>query len=107
MSKENEYKWRVGELCKAVYDNIGEGIIYRVTAVEENKHGQTCLEVLPVFGCFANIARRKKRSLGIGWCTPLSLVDLGNEYLKFGNFIKDEARSHGATLDEGHRLLQR
>jgi len=93
---ENEYRWHVGELCKAVYDNIGEGIIYRVRAIEENTFGQTCLEVVPVFGCFANIKGRRKRSLGIGWCTPLSLVDLGNEYMRLASFIQDEAKLRGA-----------
>lgn len=94
-----QYNWQVGELCKAVYDNIGEGIIYRVTGVRKLEDRPTAtvqLDLLPVFGAFADIKRRRKRSLGAGWCTPLSLVDLGHEYMQLGLFIQEEAKSRGA-----------
>jgi len=30
-SVNSKHSWRVGELCTAVYDNLSEGVIYRVT----------------------------------------------------------------------------
>lgn len=96
MNTKTEFNWQVGDLCKAVYDNIGEGIIYRVTAVNENRWSKLDLDLVPVFGVLANIKGRRKRSLDTAYCTPLSLVDMGTEYMLFGNFIKEEAKLRGA-----------
>lgn len=93
-AKNQEHDWRVGELCTAVYDSVGEGLIYRVVDVKGKQ-----LRVTPVFGVMASINRRKTRSLGAGWCTPLSLVDLANEYMKFGLFISNEAKHRGAEQE--------
>ncbi len=34
------------------------------------------------------------------YCTPLTLVDLGVEYVKLGTFIRDEAMKVGKENDE-------
>lgn len=85
------HKWRVDELCTCVYGEVGEGLIYRVIEVNGNQ-----LKVKPVYGVIADTTHRKTRSIGAGWCTPLSLVDLATEYTRFGLFIANEAKRRGA-----------
>lgn len=86
--KQNEqHPWRVGDLCTAVYDNVGEGLIYRVIEVNGGQ-----LKVRPTFGVIASTSGRKTRTMGKGWCKPLSLVDLATAYTKFGLFIAQEAK---------------
>lgn len=85
-----KHPWRVGDLCTATYNDVGEGLIYRVLEVNG-----TQLKVKPVFGVIADTANRKTRSLGKGWCVPLSLIDLATEYTRFGLFIANEARIRG------------
>lgn len=100
--QENQrHPWRVGDLCTAVYDNRGEGLIYRVMEVIDASSGQfdrtvAQLVVKPVYGVVADVKGRKTRTLGAGYCTPLSLVDLATEYTRFGLFISNEARRRGA-----------
>jgi len=94
--KPSTHPWRVGELCTCVYDNVGHGIIYRVAEVHSRSQHEPMLKVVPVFGVLTNIKGRKSRGLSAGYCTPLSLVDLSNEYLKFGHFIAAEAKDRGA-----------
>ncbi len=97
MSKEHE--WAVGDLCKAVYNNVGEGLIYRVTKVG-GKHPWLILTVKPVYGIMANTENRKVRTLGAGYCTYVSLADLGMEYMNFGTFIRDYALSLGMQIPQ-------
>lgn len=93
---EDKHVWRVGDLCTAVYNNVGEGIIYRVEGITPcygypaNADALT-LDLTPVHGIFAVISKRRYRNLGAGWCRYLSLIDLGTEYMKFAAFIRDEA----------------
>lgn len=93
------HAWRIGDLCKAVYNNVGEGLLYRVLLVDTRSTGggmkYTVLKVTPVYGVMASIERRKTRSLGADWCTYVSLTDLGTEYMRLGNFIRDQAMRFG------------
>lgn len=100
--ENRKHPWREGDLCTAVYDNRGEGLIYRVMEVIDGVNtGQfdrraVQLVVKPVYGVVADVKGRKTRTLGAGYCTPLSLVDLATEYTRFGLFISNEARRRGA-----------
>lgn len=100
--ENRKHPWRVGDLCTAVYDNRGEGLIYRVTEVIDGaSSGQfdrahVSLVVKPVYGVVADVKGRKTRTLGAGYCTPLSLIDLATEYTRFGLFISQEAKRRGA-----------
>lgn len=91
------HRWSVGDLCTATYKNVGEGIIYRVIEVSTvnplnpSWPNSTVLKLKPIFGVIADVERRRTRELGAGWCTPLSLVDLGVRYMEFGTFIREEA----------------
>ena len=86
-----EHPWHVGELCTLTYDERGHGIIYRV--VELYMHHQFAT-VVPVYGVIASTKGRHKRSVSVGYCTPLSLVELATEYTKFGMFIASEANKY-------------
>lgn len=110
-SLENaKHPWRVGDLCTAIYGDVGEGLIYRVVHITDTSSAGTWsrpwdkeLRVVPVFGVIADTMGRKPRKLGAGWCTPLSLVDLATEYTRFGLFIANEAKKRSestATEDE-------
>lgn len=110
-----QHEWRVGDLCKATYNNIGEGLVYRVTKVDKRetwpypgvqtpghppKQITYILTVKPVYGVLASIENRKTRKMGAMYCTYVSIADMGMEYMKFGNFIRDEALRLGADLKE-------
>ena len=90
-----QHPWRVGELCQAFYDNIGEGYIYRVLKVTAVGNSPI-LKIEPIFGVLAGAKSRKNRDLGAGYCTPLTLIDLATEYSRFGLFIAQEAKRNGA-----------
>lgn len=98
--ENRRHPWRVGDLCTAVYDNRGEGLIYRVTRVDrlDDQLGRphVTLVVKPIYGVVADVKGRKTRTLGAGYCSPLSLIDLATEYTRFGLFISQEARNRGA-----------
>lgn len=93
---EEKHVWRVGDLCRATYNNVGEGLLYRVVDVSvksgyaPNSSQYVSLKVSPIYGILADLERRKTRTLGEGWCTYVSIVDLGMEYMKLGTFIRDE-----------------
>lgn len=95
------HQWRVGEVCTAVYDNLGEGLIYRVTDVTiRSEGGEALLKVTPVFGVIADPSGRKPRQLSARYCTPLSLIDLATMYAKFGLWIAEEAKNRGDEQQE-------
>lgn len=96
----SDHRWAIGDMCKAVYNNVGEGLVYRVVDIVTDASSDKfiiasdgfILVLVPVHGVLANIKNRKRRELGEGWCTPLSLVDLAAEYARFGEFIAEEAK---------------
>lgn len=90
-----KHPWREGELCTAVYNNLGEGLIYRVTGIVRAGNSlrpSPLLKVIPIFGVVADPAGRMPRTLDACYCTPTSLVDLATMYAKFGLFISEESR---------------
>lgn len=102
-----KHPWKVGDLCTAIYNDVGEGLIYRVVHITDTSCAGTWsrpwdkeLKVVPVYGVIADMSCRKPRKLGAGWCTPLSLIDLATEYARFGLFISNEARTRSTTEDE-------
>lgn len=98
-AENKQHPWQPGELCTCTYGNVGKGIVYRVTKVDNTvtKWGLSCtLDLIPVHGVLADVgAHRPRRSMGAGYCTPLSLIELATEYAKLGNFIRDEAMKKG------------
>ncbi len=105
-----KHPWYVGELCTAVYDNMGEGIIYRVTGVSRVSAAPTSgvaplLKLAPVYGVLSDVSRRKPRTLDAGYCTPMSIVDLASEYSNFGLFIAEEARRRGTDEETNTEAL--
>lgn len=94
MTINEKHQWRVGDLCAVIAGTGVEGLIYRVLEVIPRSRGDA-VKLMPVFGVITDIARRKVRTLGTGWCTPLSLVDLATEYTRFGLFIAQEAKNRG------------
>lgn len=103
-----KHSWQVGDLCRAIYKEIGTGTVYRVIKVTERPqgswHGYQTLTIMPLLGIFAGDKVRRKRELGSSWCHPLSLVDMGHEYLKLGEFIAAEAKRMGQ--DDGNQDIQ-
>ena len=98
----SRHPWRVGELCTTVYDNLGEGVIYRVIDVKRLSRPDISplLVILPTFGVIVDIDGKRPRTLDAGYCTPMSIVDLGTAYVNFGLFIAQEARSRGSSDEE-------
>ena len=97
MGAVTEHKWTVGDLCETSYGGIGHGMIYRVAAISSRGNGSvSVLKIVPIVGVLTDIEGRKPRSMGAGWCRPVTLVYLANEYAKFGEFIAEEARRRGA-----------
>lgn len=101
---EDNHEWRVGDMCRAVYNNVGDGMLYRVVDIvmKSNYVGKqyATLKVAPIYGILTNIERRKTRTLGEGYCTYVSILDLGMEYMKLGTFIRDEAMRVGKDEEE-------
>lgn len=85
-----KHPWRAGDLCTPTYDEVGEGIIYRVLEIKGAN-----LKVKPVFSVMADATKHRTRSLYKGFLVPLSLIDLATEYARFGLFIASEAKHHG------------
>jgi len=106
-SISSKHFWRVGELCTAVYDNLGEGVIYRVTKVKRRPSNvppmssSSLLAITPVFGVIVDIEGKRTRDLDARYCTPLSLVDLGVAYMNFGMFIAQQAKGPGDDVEKG------
>lgn len=99
-NKEKTHVWKVGDLCKAIYNEIGSGMVYRVTAVYPHRaYGET-MTLTPVFSVLSLDVKRKSRNLSSRYCTYLSLVDLGLEYMKLGRFIAEEAKKLSGAQDE-------
>jgi hypothetical protein len=97
--KNLQHPWKVGDLCNALYNEIGAGVIYRVVNVKEKQTPyhplRPCshiLTVVPVHGVISDISHRKTRMLNSAFCQPLSIVDLATEYAKLGTFIADEVK---------------
>lgn len=95
-----KHSWRVGELCTAVYDNLGEGVIYRVSDVKR-QGTSPLLVIVPVFGVIVDIEGKRPRVLDARYCTPMNLVDLGTSYVNFGLFIAEESRRLGDAVKKG------
>jgi len=91
-----EHVWQVGQLCTCAYNDVGPGILYRVTAVTQNTKfwgGTSILKLTPILGMLSpDFKGRRKRSLSSAHCQPQSLIDLASEYAKLGVFISDEAK---------------
>jgi len=105
-SVNSKHSWRVGELCTAVYDNLGEGVIYRVTKITRFTSSaihstHTVLGITPVFGVIVDIEGKRTRDLDTRYCTPLTLVDLGVAYMNFGMFIAQQAKGPGDDVEKG------
>lgn len=82
-------------MCTCTYNGNGHGVIYRVTHVDnagDVRPGYWQLTLVPVFAVIAKTKGRGKRTIGAGWCTPITLIDLASEYQKFGIFISEEAK---------------
>lgn len=94
---EEKHVWVVGDLCLCTYNNNGTGVIYRVIKLLPGNWGslEGMLEIAPAHGVIAKTSNRGKRKIGSGYCTYVSLLELGAEYLKFGLFIQEEARRKG------------
>lgn len=98
---ETKHEWAIGDLCTCTYGGTGHGVIYRVIAKMPGHFGaqEGMLHIAPAHGVMAKTERRGKRKIGAGWCKPLTLVDLGTEYVRFGLFIQEEAKRRGAAAD--------
>lgn len=106
LQKQNmAHPWRVGDLCNALYNEIGAGVIYRVLDVKVKAHVypgviyRMSLTVIPVHGVISDISNRRSRILDSAFCRPLSIVDLSTEYASLGNFIRDEVKKRSETDD--------
>jgi len=105
LQKQNmAHPWRVGDLCNALYNEIGAGVIYRVMDVKVTDrvwsgNNRTSLTVTPVHGVVSDISNRRPRTLDSAFCRPLSIVDLSTEYASLGNFIRDEVKKRSETDD--------
>lgn len=97
MSEQQKHVWRIGDLCTCTYNDIGQGVIYRVTKIRTDRWDGDLKEltIAPVHSVFADITRRKPRTHDERSMKPLSLVDLGMTYLALGRFIADEAKKMG------------
>jgi hypothetical protein len=84
-----QHEWKVNDLCICNYGGAGEGLVYRVIAVQGSPRGPQLI-IKPVLGVFADKKGRKKRGLSAGWCTPLSPRDLYDYLDSLTVFIKQE-----------------
>lgn len=92
-------EWNIGDLCTCTYGNVGKGIVYRVTKVNDRLTSwgrSTQLDITPVHGVLADVEHhRPRRGMGAGYYSPLTLVDLSTMYANLGNFIREEATRRG------------
>lgn len=91
-----QHVWKKGDLCRR-----WTGIICRVLEVKKADMSKPpgsrqryvrlrVVQATPLFGSYP-----KKTVVLAHHCTYLSLVELGAEYVKLGNFIREEARKGG------------
>ena len=94
--RKEENEWRVGDLCKrwiGIISRVVEVLPAKDTASPGSRQRFVRLrleQATPLFG-----VHNRKVIVMARQCTPLSLVDLGTEYMNLGNFIRDEARRLG------------
>jgi|SRR5579863_2687909 len=92
----SEHVWRAGDLCKrwiGIISRVVEVMPPRDDAKVGSRQRYTRLrleQATPLFGTHS-----KKTIVLAQQCQPLTLVDLGTEYMKLGNFIREEARKRG------------
>ena len=79
--------FKTNDLVFAVYDNVGEGTIYRV---EEISAGNV-LKLRPIF-CVQGpeyLKKRRNRSLGAGWARKVTTEDLKEMLSTLDNLLKE------------------
>lgn len=89
-----EHVWEVGQLCTCEYQGCGSGIVYRVIGIdsEGRQASNTLLTIQPVLGVIASVDGKRKRTIGAGWCQPLTAHDLTIQYATFGRFLLEEMK---------------
>ena len=91
--KEKAYEWQVGDLCTRSGEEHAN-VIYRVIDIEEPTTSSSTAFVKPVFSSLRKRPghRTTTHSCKLYECTPMTLIDLGLERMRFESFIADETR---------------
>ncbi len=92
----DEHPWKKGDLCKHWV-----GVICRVVQVKKadptkppgSRQRVTRLKLVQACPFFGEL--KKSAVVPAYKCKPLSLVELGTEYMRLGNFIREEAEKRG------------
>lgn len=95
--------WHVGDYCTYIYKEMGAGTIYRVISLINKGRTNTwqtvdriAMRIEPIFGLFQSIEHRRYREIALPYSVsglePIDIVRLGNEYLKFTNFINEVSK---------------
>lgn len=90
MSQAN---FKVDDLVFAMYDNIGEGTIYRVTEIEKtsNPRADGVLKLKPIF-CLQGpefLKNKRTRKLGAGWARKVKAEDLREALSNLDGILKE------------------
>lgn len=79
--------FKTNDLVFAVYDNIGEGTIYRVEEISS----ANVLKLKPIF-CIQGpeyLKKRRDRTLGAGWARKVTTEDLKDMLSNLDNLLKE------------------
>ena len=94
---DEKHVWRKGDLCRrwvGIISRVVQVLPAKPDAKPGSKQRHVRLKLTQATEFMGELGRQTNVVMAYQ-CKPLTLVDLGTEYMKLGNFIREEAKRLG------------